>query len=121
MNYQDLLDTLTNVGGENAPVESKKNALHTVATALKGAQEPDAMVRLKASLTLSSLKQAPPGANMDVRLGEYVSLLKRKVAAMNVPAGADDVEMAMGGRKRRRGKKTAKKTRSKNKKTRRSK
>ena len=113
VNYQDLLDTLVNAEPDNASVESKKNALRTIATALSGAGEPDGMLRGKAMMTLIALDHAPAGVDMSGWLRGELNIYKADLQAKlaNGPANGppQDEEMA-GGRKRRRGKKTKSKT-----------
>ena len=109
VNYQDLLDTLVNAEPVNASVESKKNALRTIATALSGAGEPDGMLRGKAMMTLIALDHAPAGVDMSGWLRGELNIYKADLQA-KLPNGPPQDEEMAGGRKRRRGKKTKSKT-----------
>ncbi len=119
MNYQDLYDRIMNVSGPNAPIAYKEQALRSVAGSLVHNDQADFSLRFRASSTLAALD----GPNFEEgerelfiknELVDIKNDLKKKMEA--VPE-QEDVEMALGGRKKRRGKKS-KKNRSRNKKTR---
>jgi len=99
-----------NVSGPNAPIAYKEQALRTVAESLVHNDQADFSLRFRASSTLAALD----GPNFEEgerelfiknELVDIKNDLKKKMEA--VPE-QEDVEMAMGGRKKRRGKKSRK-------------
>lgn len=109
IDYQSLLDTLLAVG-QDAEQEEKVNALNNVVTTLQE-QEPDAQFATRAMITKLTLGAVAP----DVDLGQWLedelryfeNELEKKIADQH-DQNNEDVEMAMGGRKKRRGKKSRK-------------
>ena len=113
LNYQELLDTLMNV--QNSPQEQKLNALNTVVTKLQ-VHEPDPQFAGKAMITKLTIDALHPEMpDIRVWLNDEIAYFKGKLqekVAEQLPQPNEDVQMAQGGRKKRRGKKTKKSKKS---------
>jgi hypothetical protein len=108
-----------NVSGPNAPIAYKEQALRTVAESLVHNDQADFSLRFRASSTLAAL-DGPNFEEGERELfikNELVDIKNELKKKMEIVPEQEDVEMALGGRKKRRGKKS-KKNRSRNKKTR---
>lgn len=112
MNYQDLYDRIMNVSGPNASIAYKEQALRSVAGSLVHNDQADFSLRFRASSTLAALD----GPNFEEgerelfiknELVDIKNDLKKKIADQH-DQNNEDVEMAIGGRKKRRGKKSRK-------------
>lgn len=118
MDYQDLQERLENVRRSNK--QQKIRGLKDVALELGSSAEPQFDIRINAQSTLGALNvpQVPGDEDtfvdwLDNEIVTYINILQKKI----VDSYRMDVEEG-GRRKKRRG---TKKTRSKNKKTRKSK
>ncbi len=104
--YRELVDSINNVMG-NEDVQARKNVLQSTVDSIIGKNGVDESLKFKAQVTKMGLD-----ANEGRPIGRIQSWIREELRGFKENlerlAGPGDVEMAQGGRKRKKTKKTRK-------------